>query len=236
MSNSDKSTENGYLIETRQLRKNFRVGDITIEVLKGIDFYIYPAEIVSIVGPSGAGKTTFLHLLGLLDRQTAGEIYIEGKSTKEYGEEECAEIRNKMIGFVFQQHNLLPEFTVLENVMLPGLIAGYQFLDVKEKAYKLLRELLLEKIINHKPSMISFGEAQRVAIARALINSPKLILADEPTGNLDWETQREVRKVLWDKVKENNCAMIFVTHDINLAKGADRILRLINGRMEVLKE
>jgi len=228
--------ENGYLIETRQLRKNFYVGNTTIEVLKGIDFYIYPEEIVSIVGPSGAGKTTFLHLLGLLDRQTAGEIYIEGKNTKEYSDEECAEIRSRKIGFVFQQHNLLPEFTILENVMLPGLIAGRSFSDVKEKAYKLLKELLLEKIVNHRPTMISFGEAQRVAIARALINSPKLILADEPTGSLDWETQREVKKVLWDKVRENNCAMIFVTHDINLAKGANRVLRLINGRMEVLKE
>jgi lipoprotein-releasing system ATP-binding protein len=120
--------------------------------------------------------------------------------------------------------------------MLPGLIAGRSFLDVKEKAYKLLKELLLEKIINHRPTMISFGEAQRVAIARALINSPKLILADEPTGSLDWETQREVKKVLWDKVRENNCAMIFVTHDINLAKGANRVLRLINGRTEALEE
>lgn len=219
-------------LATENISKNYKIGEHLLPILKGINLQLYQGEILAIVGPSGAGKTTLLHLLGLLDKPTEGEIYIGNRRASVLNDTERAEVRNKKIGFVFQCHYLLPEFTAWENVVLPAIISGEDKGKSREEAKSLLVELGLSNRLNHRPYELSLGEAQRVALARAMVNNPEIILADEPTGNLDWETGEEVKYRLWEEVKKRNCSLLFVTHDEEIAQGAERILILINGRFQ----
>lgn len=219
------------VLKAENLSKNYIIGRYTLAVLKEVNLELRNNEILAIVGPSGAGKTTLLHLLGLLDKPSEGEIYIGNRKVSVLNDTDRANLRNKKIGFVFQCHYLLPEFSARENVALPAIIAGEDNQKSMEKAKSLLQELGLGNRLEHHPNELSLGEAQRVALARALINEPEIILADEPTGNLDWETGEEVKYILWEEVKKRKSSLLFVTHDEEVARGAERILILINGHL-----
>jgi len=220
------------LIQTKNLVKDYKISrDEYLRVLKGIDIEIADGEKVSIVGPSGAGKSTLLHLIGTLDKPTSGEIILDGQVISTMRDDELAKLRNQKIGFVFQFHHLLPEFTALENVAIAGLIAGKPTKEVYSISETLLAEVGLAERIHHKPAELSGGEAQRVAIARALINSPKLVLADEPTGNLDSQNSDEVIRLLFTLKKKYNQTLVIVTHNEKLASMTDRILRMMDGRI-----
>lgn len=213
------------MIEARNIVK--RYGDL--EVLRGVDLDIAQGEIVSIVGPSGAGKTTLLQIIGTLDAPQQGEVRYEGKNVLTLKDKEMAHFRNRNIGFVFQFHQLLPEFTMLENVAIPALLGG----DPRDNAYTRARQLLerlhLADRLDHKPSQLSGGECQRVAVARALINSPKVILADEPSGSLDSQNKQELHQLFFDLRDELGQTFIIVTHDESLAAQADRTLHMRDG-------
>ena len=213
------------MIQTSKLTKHY--GEL--EVLKGIDLSINEKEIVSIVGKSGAGKTTLLQLIGTLEKPTSGFVSIEGKDLSKFKEKELAKFRNQSIGFVFQFHHLLPEFTALENTCLPGYIAKKNKKDSIERAKFLLHTLGLNKRINHRPSELSGGEQQRVSIARALMNEPKVILADEPSGNLDTKTADEIHNLLFKLREELGLTFVIVTHNIKLAELADRKIVMKDG-------
>ena len=213
------------MIEARNIVK--RYGDL--EVLRGVDLDIAQGEIVSIVGPSGAGKTTLLQIIGTLDAPQQGEVRYEGKDVLTLKDRELAHFRNRNIGFVFQFHQLLPEFTMLENVAIPALLGG----DPRDNAYTRARQLLermhLADRLDHKPSQLSGGECQRVAVARALINSPKVILADEPSGSLDSQNKQELHQLFFELRDELGQTFIIVTHDEGLAAQADRTLHMRDG-------
>ena len=213
------------MIEARNIVK--RYGDL--EVLRGVDLDIAQGEIVSIVGPSGAGKTTLLQIIGTLDSPQQGEVRYEGKDVLKLKDRELAHFRNRNIGFVFQFHQLLPEFTMLENVAIPALLGG----DPRDNAYTRARQLLermhLADRLNHKPSQLSGGECQRVAVARALINSPKVILADEPSGSLDSQNKQELHQLFFELREELGQTFIIVTHDEGLAAQVDRSLHMSDG-------
>ena len=213
------------MIQTSKLTKHY--GEL--EVLKGIDLSINEKEIVSIVGKSGAGKTTLLQLIGTLEKPTSGFVSIEGKDLSKFKEKELAKFRNQSIGFVFQFHHLLPEFTALENTCLPGYIAKKNKKDSIERAKFLLHTLGLNKRINHRPSELSGGEQQRVSIARALMNEPKVILADEPSGNLDTKTADEIHNLFFELREELGLTFVIVTHNIKLAELADRKIVMKDG-------
>ena len=213
------------MIQTSKLTKHY--GEL--EVLKGIDLSINEKEIVSIVGKSGAGKTTLLQLIGTLEKPTSGFVSIEGKDLSKFKEKELAKFRNQSIGFVFQFHHLLPEFTALENTCLPGYIAKKNKKDSTERAKFLLHTLGLNKRINHRPSELSGGEQQRVSIARALMNEPKVILADEPSGNLDTKTADEIHNLFFKLREELGLTFVIVTHNIKLAELADRKIVMKDG-------
>lgn len=200
-----------------------------LEVLKGIDLTINPSEIVSIVGASGAGKTTLLQILGTLDTADAGEIIYEGQNLADRKKAELARFRNSEIGFIFQFHQLLPEFTAIENVMMPGLISGKSKSELKERAMSLLERLGLSDRLEHKPSELSGGEQQRVAVARAMMNQPKLILADEPSGNLDTENARELHNLFKELRDEFKLSFVIVTHNLSLAQEGDRVVQMKDG-------
>lgn len=200
-----------------------------LKVLKGVDLTVERGQVVSIVGASGAGKSTLLHMLGTLDVPDHGSISIHDKDVFSQSARELAGFRNKHIGFVFQFHNLLPEFSALENVMIPGLLSGERESVVRERAAKLLEELGLKDRINHKPSELSGGEQQRTAVARALINSPDLILADEPSGNLDSKTARELHALFFSLREKMGQTFIIVTHNQEFADMADRKLEMRDG-------
>jgi lipoprotein-releasing system ATP-binding protein len=201
----------------------------SLEVLKGIDMSIAAGEIVSIVGASGAGKSTLLHILGTLDTADAGEVVFEGRNIAKLSTSEMARFRNRHIGFIFQFHNLLPEFTALENACLPGFLAGRSEKEVKEKAEQLLDMLGLSSRLHHKPSELSGGEQQRTAVARALINSPQIIFADEPSGNLDSKNAKELHEIFFRLRSEFNQTFVIVTHNEHLADMADRTLVMRDG-------
>jgi lipoprotein-releasing system ATP-binding protein len=213
------------MIEARNIVK--RYGDL--EVLRGVDLDIAQGEIVSVVGPSGAGKTTLLQIIGTLDAPQQGEVRYEGKNVLTLKDKELAHFRNRNIGFVFQFHQLLPEFTMLENVAIPALLGG----DPRDNAYTRARQLLerlhLADRLDHKPSQLSGGECQRVAVARALINSPKVILADEPSGSLDSQNKQELHQLFFDLRDELGQTFVIVTHDEGLAAQADRTLHMRDG-------
>ena len=200
-----------------------------LEVLKGIDLHIKEGEFVSIVGASGAGKTTLLQIIGTLDTDHEGEVVINGVNIKKLSDKELSAFRNKQLGFVFQFHQLLPEFTALENVCMPGLIARRNSKEVEEKAKELLTKLGLQDRFHHKPNELSGGEKQRVAVARALINDPKLILADEPSGSLDSGNKKELHSLLRKLCNEYGLTILLVTHDNELAETSDRIITMRDG-------
>ena len=213
------------MIQTEQIFKSF--GPLT--VLKGIDLSIKPGEIVSIVGPSGAGKTTLLQIIGTLDSPDSGKLTINGVETSKLKEKELAAFRNRNIGFVFQFHQLLPEFTALENVMIPALVGKVKAGDAEKKAKEMLDFLKLSDRMTHKPAELSGGEKQRVAVARALINHPSVILADEPSGSLDSHNKEELHQLFFELRREFNQTFVIVTHDEQLAANTDRVIHLIDG-------
>ena len=213
------------MIEARNIIK--RYGDL--EVLRGVDLDIAQGEIVSVVGPSGAGKTTLLHIIGTLDTPQAGEVRYDGKNVLALHDRELAHFRNRNVGFVFQFHQLLPEFTMLENVAIPALLGGDSRSDAYDRARRLLERLHLSDRLDHKPSQLSGGECQRVAVARALINSPKVILADEPSGSLDSQNKQELHRLFFELRDELGQTFIIVTHDEVLAVQADRTLHMRDG-------
>ncbi len=218
-------------IRAKEVHKSFQVGGGTVEVLKGVDLNVEKGEFVAIVGPSGVGKSTLLHLLGALDRPTAGEIFYEDVSLGQLDDGQLASFRNQTVGFIFQFHHLLPEFTALENVMMPLLVARRKRSQASEIAASLLREVGLEPRLSHRPPELSGGEQQRVAIARALAAGPKVILADEPTGNLDTKTGDAAFELLRRLNRERGLTFVMVTHNEGLARRADRIVAMLDGRI-----
>ncbi len=213
------------MIKSVNIKKSYH----DLDVLKGIDLEIREKELVSIVGASGAGKTTLLQILGTLDRPDSGELYIDSTNVYALNDKQLASVRNKKIGFIFQFHQLLPEFTALENVCIPAFIAKTNEKAAKERATMLLERLGLSDRISHKPRQLSGGEQQRVAVARALINDPSIILADEPSGNLDSKNAKELHELFFELREEFNQTFVIVTHNNELAKMADRMLVISDG-------
>lgn len=216
------------MIEVKDIHRSF--GEL--EVLKGVNLEVKKGEVVAIVGKSGAGKTTLLQIIGTLDRPTSGKVVIDGKDVFALKESALAAFRNKHIGFIFQMHQLLPEFTALENVCIPAMIAREKESDYKPRAERLLRELGMEERLGHKPNELSGGERQRVAAARALMMSPDIILADEPTGSLDEKNKKELSELLLHLRKQYGQTILLVTHDKELAQMADRVIEIKDGVIE----
>ncbi len=221
----------GVTIETRGVTRVHRKGRIELTVLDGVSFQVQPGEMVAVVGPSGSGKSTLMHLLGLLDRPTRGTILLDGADVSNLPSKRQAQIRNRRIGFVFQAHHLLPEHTALSNVMMPVRLSGSPVRLAKERAEALLRAVGLGARLDHKPGELSGGEQQRVALARAMVMGPGLILADEPTGNLDPATASEVFDLMLDLNRTLGSTLLVVTHSMELAARFSRRLRLSNGKV-----
>jgi lipoprotein-releasing system ATP-binding protein len=219
------------MIEVINLYKSFPMGEQTLAVLKGINLTIRRGELIAVVGASGAGKSTLLHILGLLDRPTAGTVRFEGQDLFQLSESAQAEFRNKRIGFVFQFHHLLPEFTALENACMPALIQRRQPNEVEDEASAILRDVGLGERLHHKPGELSGGEQQRVAVARALLQRPDLVLADEPTGNLDTHTGEALFDHMRDLNKIRSVTFVIVTHNDKLSAQADRIVHMQDGQI-----
>jgi len=219
------------IIEIQGLKKTFIKNGTPIEVLKGIDLSISRGDSLAVVGASGAGKSTLLHIMGALDRPTEGRVLVKGKDIFNWPEAELARFRNRTIGFVFQLHNLMPEFTTLENVMLPALIGGLKRREAKKKAEEILEYLGLKDRLSHKPGELSGGEQQRVAVARAMVMEPEIILADEPTGNLDTETGKRIEDILVNLNQEKKITLILVTHNPQLAERMSRRIGLRDGKI-----
>lgn len=220
------------LIETKNLVKEYQISKTkSLRVLNDINVKFIEGEIVSIVGASGAGKSTLLHLIGTLDKPTSGEVLYEGENVFKMKSDKLAKFRNTKIGFIFQFHHLLPEFSAIENVAIASMISGKKFNDVKSKAADILTDVGLKDRLEHKPSELSGGEAQRVAIARAIINSPKVILADEPTGNLDSKNSDDVINLILDLRKKYNQTFIIVTHNEKFASMTDKTFRMKDGEI-----
>ena len=215
------------MIQATGIHKSY--GDL--EVLKGIDLHIAKREIVSIVGASGAGKSTLLHIIGTLDKADSGRLVIDGTEVDKLGDSQLAAFRNKKIGFVFQFHHLLPEFTAIENICIPAYIAGMDKKEAVEKADKLLEYLNLTNRKNHKPSELSGGEQQRIAVARSLINEPAVVLADEPSGNLDSKSAQELHQLFFRLRDEMNQTFVIVTHNPELASMSDRTITIKDGKI-----
>lgn len=215
------------MIEAKNIHRKFD----ELEVLKGVDIRVAKGEIVSIVGPSGAGKTTLLQILGTLDEPHQGSVLVEGIDVLRLNEKEKAAFRNRNLGFIFQFHQLLPEFTALENVMIPALMAGSDAKSIEQKARELLGYLKLADRLEHKPSELSGGEKQRVAVARALINNPAIILADEPSGSLDSQNKEELHRLLFELRDKYELTIIIVTHDKELAALSDRVIEMKDGKV-----
>jgi lipoprotein-releasing system ATP-binding protein len=220
------------MIKVVDLHKSFPIGDKELPVLKGIHLEIPRGEMLTIVGASGVGKSTFLHIIGTLERPTTGQVLFDGTDLFKMSDAELAEFRNRRIGFVFQFHHLLPEFTALENAAMPGMISGMGRREAFNMAHQLLAEVGLEGRLHHKPGEMSGGEQQRVAVVRALLMEPQLVLADEPTGNLDSATGEEVFRLLKDLNQRKGITFVIVTHNEKLAAQAHRIVTMVDGRME----
>lgn len=219
------------ILSARGIKKSYEKDGTSVEVLKGIDLDIYPNDFITIMGPSGAGKSTFLHILGSLDSATAGEIRYKEAEVHAFDEEEQSRFRNEKIGFVFQFYHLLQDFNVVENIMLPLWIKGVKPQEAQASAEEFLEIMGLEQRRNHKPGELSGGEQQRVAIARALINKPELILADEPTGNLDRKTGREVLNYILSVRERLSAALVLVTHDPEIGALGKRQLKMVDGEL-----
>jgi lipoprotein-releasing system ATP-binding protein len=220
------------VLALRGIRRSFRTGGAEIVVLNGVDFELRQGEVVALVGPSGAGKSTLLHIAGLLERPDSGAVMIDARDCSRLSEEERTRLRRTELGFVYQFHHLLPEFSALENVMLPQMIAGAARRAAREKALALLARVGLASRADHRPARLSGGEQQRVAIARALANDPKILLGDEPTGNLDHATGESVLGTLLGLVRDTGLAALIATHNLELARRLDRIVALENGRLD----
>jgi lipoprotein-releasing system ATP-binding protein len=218
------------LLEGIDVHKSFQTGAETLHVLKGVDIGIRRGEIVSVVGASGVGKSTLLHILGALDRPTKGKVRLDSTDVFALNDKKLAHFRNKTVGFVFQFHHLLPDFSALENVMMPRLIAGEEMEAIREKTKQLLDEVGLGDRMNHKPGELSGGEQQRVAVARALINDPQIVIADEPSGNLDKATGEELHNLICELNQKKGQTFIIATHNQLLAQRAQRTIRLVDGK------
>jgi putative ABC transport system ATP-binding protein len=219
------------VIKIRNITRDFPLGNEVVKVLKGIDLDIEQGEYVALMGPSGSGKSTLMNLLGCLDTPTSGSYFLNGNDVSNMSDDELAEIRNKEIGFVFQTFNLLPRTTALENVALPMVYAGISKSNRKIRAEKVLSDVGLADRMDHKPNQLSGGQRQRVAVGRALINNPSIILADEPTGNLDSVTSLEIL-MLFDEIHKQGNTVIVVTHEEEVAEHAHRVIRLLDGMVE----
>jgi lipoprotein-releasing system ATP-binding protein len=219
------------IIEVSGLKRSFQKDDIVIEVLKGVDFTADKGEFITIMGPSGAGKSTFLHIIGTLDKPTEGKVLFGGQDIMTFSEDEQSRFRNEKVGFIFQFYHLLQDLNVIENVMMPLLIRRMKPAEAEAKARTFLETVELTHRLNHKPGELSGGEQQRVAIARALINEPEVILADEPTGNLDRKTGREVMRQILAIQKNLSATLILVTHDPEIGAGGERKLTMVDGEL-----
>jgi ABC-type lipoprotein export system ATPase subunit len=219
------------LLSARGLAKTYTMGRRTLEVLRGVDLDVARGEFLALRGASGAGKSTLLHLIGGLDLPNAGEILFEGNNLVAFSERRLTEFRNRRVGFIFQAYHLLPELTALENVCLPARMARISSATVEVRGRELLARVGLKDRLDHKPSELSGGEQQRVAIARALINEPELVLADEPTGNLDSKTGGEIIELLKSLRAEKNTTLVIATHDAKVAANAERVIELVDGRI-----
>ncbi len=221
-----------YILEAHQIEKHYPSGPETLKVLKGINLKIKAGEILVIMGPSGVGKSTLLHIMGTLDKPTFGEIIIDGQRVSNFKEVEISQFRNRNIGFVFQFHYLLPEFNARENLLIPLMIKGKNWKDDISRADDLLTEVGLEKRLHHRPSQLSGGELQRVAVARALINQPKLILADEPTGNLDMQNSHALFDLILKLNEKYKQTFVIVTHNEMFASQCHRVIHLLDGTID----
>ncbi len=219
------------MLEIKKIKKIYQMGKVKVEALRGVSFYIDKGEFVAIMGPSGSGKSTLMHIIGCLDQPTEGNFIIGGKDVSKLNDDRLAEIRNKRIGFVFQQYNLLSRTSILHNVEIPLIYAGLKAKQRRELAMQALESVGLGDRVKHKPNEISGGEKQRAAIARALVNDPLIILADEPTGNLDTKTGEEIMKIFY-KLHQQGHTLIMVTHEAEVARHARRIIHLRDGLIE----
>jgi len=217
------------VLEARNIRRQFQQGPVTLEVLQDVSLSINAAERLSIVGASGSGKTTLLQILGGLDKPTAGHVFVNGKDIHALGERERGELRNHALGFVYQFHHLLPEFSALENVAMPLLVRRLPSGEAKDRAREILKRVGLGERLDHRPHQLSGGERQRAAIARALVTQPKLVLADEPTGNLDGRNAEAVFELMLELNRERRTSLVIVTHDLRIASRMDRVLEIENG-------
>ncbi|HPC06912.1 MAG TPA: ABC transporter ATP-binding protein [Anaerolineaceae bacterium] len=219
------------VIETRDLKKVYQMGEIEVHALRGVSFCINRGEVVAIMGPSGSGKSTLMNLLGCLDHPSSGEYFLDGEAVASLDDDQLAAVRNRKVGFVFQSFNLLPRITALANVELPLRYAGVRT-DRADIARKALESVGLADRVNHKPTELSGGQQQRVAIARALVNDPAILMADEPTGNLDSKSGKEIMELILSLNKDRGTTIIVVTHDPNIAAQTERVIRLIDGRLD----
>lgn len=219
------------ILNSQKLSKSYRDGTSKVDVLKGIDLSVSHGDRIAIIGPSGSGKSTLLHLLGGLDKPSSGEVAINSVNWQNISEKQRCQLRNRHLGFIYQFHHLLPEFTALENVTIPLLLSGMDVKNAEHQASEMLDNVGLKPRLDHKPAQLSGGERQRVAIARALVHQPNCVLADEPTGNLDQTTAAKVFELMLDLNKKMNTALVIVTHDLQIAKRMDRVLVLHEGTL-----